>query len=1177
MIKASLLLRSKLLGGRYFFALTFFVSISLIIIFSWFRFGYIYGGGDVGLQTYDPKRIFEITKYIWWDAAAPGAVIPNSVVSAPMAFVLSLLQSAGFSSLMLQATLFFVILFLMGFGMYLVGLEIFGEEKKYYAILTGVFYMFNLYMMVQIWHRFIHTTFFLAAAFPFFYLFFKSWIKTKEYKFLLLFLLANFLGVYLYGTIAFIVTVLILLVFIYVTEALFPWRGASHFKIISIRMLVGILSWLAINFWWLSPTFDTAPAILSVQHPVNENLSTLLAISTQTIVPYSFLGINPFYLYSQADFGKIFGTYFFRALPWLSLFLLVPGFVGSLKDKRFMHWSLLAIIAIFLSKGPTSPLGYPYIFGFSNILQMGVLRNPFEKVGILLPFSYAILSTVGVSWYIEQSKKKTSRAFKLFLFVILFLILGVNLWPMWFGKMFGGNEKPAFVQIPESYKQADQLIMQQNKQGRILHLPLTNTEAASYNWQFGYSGVEPSQLLFQSLPSISHGFNQGTVDDALSALSYIFILPDHEEKILSLLQFFNVRFIVLHKDMDWRGGYLPEPIKLESRLDELSFLRKMNQFGDLVVYELKDEYFVPKIKLVNNVNYLIPTKSNYFWPWLISSNNYDLLSPLQNDAKDLLVKFGNELLASPSQVNEYKPQKIAEENLLGEMTAAKVLPDSPLYPFIRLKEKFQEIILPVEDKFFFKLTLMGKRLTESYLLKQKRSLKSIIPLLREYQYSLSKIKDDVEARSRGKEGEKEIPVNFVFSRHLATLKQIKEKASDEEKIVVEDVINGLISFMKDTSIIPYNEIVDEGGPTTEGRLISRFNIPVPGKYELLQANEQINNIYPDFLGKNRFQINNEVELLDGKLSGDFISYGDFELKAGINEVSFEPMPSLNLVHFAGSSKKENIRNLDEEIEVSSENHGSSYIDFDLSPIHGGDWYQLTFDSWIRLGNKFKVQVLQDTDQYDPRNNGDNLTSSHKDFSKDPYEDYWNHNVFNFYINPTTTKTRVRFLVDPWDGCMSYLRENEQCKNEIKKYIYEKKSQVLFNNIKVVRQLSDPVFLKAQLNKPVGLPAGEVNFIQNSAVQYSGKISMTATGFFIFNESFHPGWSLELFNGSNKITPSKRFLSNLYGNAWYIDKPGEYNFKLEFMPQRDVIKGVIVSLICFFAVLFLTFKQTFIHD
>lgn len=1156
-----------------FVAALIYAIFATVLIFSWFRHGYLYGGGDVGIPSYDPQRIFNIARFIWWDEAAPGTAVPHGLTSVPFQFVQTTLHKLGFSYEQNQAIFFWLIIFLMGYGMFLVAQNAFGKDRLTLALLSGFLYELNPYMMVQVWHRFIHNTFFLAAALPFFFLFFRSWIKEGRYSSLLLFLLVNFIAVYLYGTIAFIVTILILLLFIGGFELLFPWKGFLRSREVVFRILLGTIAWLAIHSWWLWPVLNVSPAILSSQHTVVDNLSTLVSISAQTIIPYSLLGFNPYYLYQVADFGKIFDTYFFRFIPWFSLIFIVPGFLLALKSKKFVFWALLAVAGIILAKGATSPFGYPYVFGFNNFFPLGVLRNPFEKIGIYIPFTYAILIPLGIEWYLRIKRKKLKLFLKAVTASVLFLTLVVFSWPMWLGNMFGQIDNPAYIKIPGSYIKADEYIRSQKKTGRILHLPLTINESATYNWEYGYNGVESSQLYFNSLPSISRNINLGIADDALTALSYIFLLPNSDDKILTLLQAFNVRFIVLHKDMEWLGGYLPEPQKLELSLDELNFLERRHQFEDLVLYELKDEYFNPKIELTNNIQFYLPSEENIYWPWLLAHSNVDLISPIDTNATTNSIENIAGFIVSPEFLYSYYPEEVNKENLLGEMPAAKFLPDSPFYLLVRLKEKMQILLLPERDRFVFRITLAGKRLTESYLLKKKESSKSVIPQLQEYLRILPQLKEGVKLRTSGREGEKEISINFILSRHLALLNLIQEKASDKEKEIASGVVNELVRFMKEASVSPYYQISDGKVQQFQNQLISRFNLPIAGKYELLQAHEQLQDTYPSNLSKNTFRINHEVKELKGMVDGNLISYGLLDLPAGINEISFESVSSMNLAKLTDFSKKGNITELNEEIEITSGMHDSSYIDINIDPVRGGK-YMLIFDSWIKLGDKFTVLLLQDTDPYDPTNPMKQSPPYVNEIPKDLYDNYWNSHYIKFNIKPVTSRATIRFMVSPWDDC-KYFLSWEDCQNSNNKYPYEKISKASFKNIKVIRPLANPIFLRTATTAGIVKEpqAGEVRFTQKNAVFYSGKMNVNSPGFFIFNETFHPSWELKLtqFDGS-VIFPSKKFLSNLYGNAWYIDNPGEYNFILEFTPQKKVKDGIIISMMVFGVIAIFVIRQ-----
>jgi len=141
------------------FAKLIFFLLSILITLSWFKGGLYYGGAEVGLSPYyNPARYLDIQQFIWWADVAPGALVPQFISAVPLYFILSLLQNL-FSPLILQALLFLSLLFLMGYGMYLFARFYIEKRKPIFPLIAGLFYMFNSYILVEVWHRFLYTGF----------------------------------------------------------------------------------------------------------------------------------------------------------------------------------------------------------------------------------------------------------------------------------------------------------------------------------------------------------------------------------------------------------------------------------------------------------------------------------------------------------------------------------------------------------------------------------------------------------------------------------------------------------------------------------------------------------------------------------------------------------------------------------------------------------------------------------------------------------------------------------------------------------------------------------------------------------------------------------------------------------------------------------------------------------
>jgi len=665
------------------FPFLIFIFIALILTFSWFREGFIYGGGDVGLQTYNPQRIFEISKYIWWEATAPGVTVPQALIALPFNFAFSILQSAGFNPLMLQSTFFFLILSSMGIGMYILLQFIFKDLPKKYAIFGGLFYLFNPYMMIQVWHRFVHSTFFLVAALPFLVIFWLKWIKTGKSFWLLIFLITNLFALYAFGTIAYILTIWLLLAIISFPEIIFPLQNFQTSKKIIFRFLLGFLFWVITNIWWLLPIFNISPGLLAQQHTNEETITSMVNVSRQAILPYSLQMINPFYLFNQQDFGASYLNIVVRLIPWVFVFIIFVGFIRAIKLKGLSKWPFIYLIIVLLSKGASSPFGFVYIFGMEHFFSLGILRNPFEKIGVLFPLVNTILFVIGLYFLGEFSAKKWNKQISLFLLSVIILIITFFCWPMFEGKIFGKIDKPEYVKVPGSYIEVDEWIKYdsglEKAEGKILHLPLTRNEAITYNWEHGYSGLESSALFFTSLPSISHGFNIKRIDDTLTTFYLSFNKLD-DDKILRFLQDFNVKYIVLHKDVKWEGSDVFDPAQIEEVLNKLKFLNLSFKAGDLRVYKLSRNYFKERIYLSNNIKFVYPPESSSLWPWKLS-NNEDLLTPQD---KKIFAEFSSkESLIFPKSSFIYnESSSSALFNVINQLVQNPQMVDTWLSPLV---------------------------------------------------------------------------------------------------------------------------------------------------------------------------------------------------------------------------------------------------------------------------------------------------------------------------------------------------------------------------------------------------------------------------------------------------------------------------------------------------------------
>ncbi len=1155
-----------------------FLFLSAVLIFCWFRFGHIYGGGDTGLPLYNPKVMANLSTNIWWESLAPGIPVAQGLTSVPVLYILSIPQMLGASPIFIQGLLFFTLLFLMGYGMYSLALSIFGRSNNLMALAAGVFYMFNPYMMIQIWHRFIHNSMFFVAFLPYLVMTWLLWIRKRNPIYLLLFLLVNFLAVYVYGSIAFIVTVWTLLILLTLMEAIFPWKGKKEALKLSLAFLIGFVLWLLTNSWWVIPTFNISPTLFATQHTTDDSLSTLMELSAQTTLPYTLRLINPFYLYWHADWGQIYQNLIFLITSWLFVVVTFVGFFKGLTQRKYAIWSVLFLVIIYLSKGAAPPFNFPYIFGFSHFFPLGVIRNPFEKLGILLPFIYAICFALGLGVLLTYSVKligKTKTTFLLTFFILVYIAL---LHPMFAGSLFGTLDKQNFVEVPKSYTQTNDWIKQDIKgtvtaqEGRILHLPLPTSEGAAYNWKYGYNGVDPSAAIFTSLPSIARGLDLPYVSDALSGLSLIFHKPyalNNQTVILKMLQDFNVKYIILHKDIEWLGGELYNPKETETVLDKLDFLTKEETFGDLIVYKLKDSYFSPKIILSDNVQLLYPSKKNLFWPWVFATPSAQIVNTVDGQQGNNILERANKVILLPEKSSTVKNLEVPEfQGNLDNFNNIRLLPNSPWYPLIGIKEQLSLIGESGIEQQRMRIVFAEKRLVEVYKIKRMRELgiinsktgdQLIDSLLKNYQSLLIDIFKDELMVNNITIGNQSFSIVDTFLKHMSLLEELNKSSHNEgEKEIAGEIISLINRYMVKSGLLPKYALEDENGLVKDYRQQSTFNVPFKSAYELLMIGSNVKSIYPNLLSELTFQINDINQKYQEEDKGAFASFGKKEFDSGEYQISLPRAYSVNLIPALSQWSKVGTINISDStgtIEISSGEQNVSYIEADIKPVYGKDLYLISFDLKIESGKGIRIEVNQDTDQIEKKT-GEVLLRYNNYYTPTVFDkNGWSHFEAIISLQPTTQKAKLKIQAEPWDDCLTVLGDRDKCSDQKVREVYNQPSKFLIKNIGSARLLNNDIFLTA--NMPVDItatPSGtvlEVN--KQTPSNYFGKVRIFRPTFIFFKESFNPGWELKL---DGQILPANEHLvGNLFANVWFIDKVGDYDFTLNFNPQKLINLGI----------------------
>lgn len=1130
---------------REFIVATFFLLLTSLIISIWFKDGLIYGGGDVGLPTFNPIRILNISLYPWWEAQAPGFLIPLSITSVPFEFGLSILQTLGFSNLMLQALTFFILFFLMGFGMYLFLLTLF-KRDHYLSLIGALFYLFNPYMLIQVWHRFVHTSIFFVALLPYLAIFWRKWIKEGKVRYLLIFLLINLLGSHLFGTLAFIVTLWLFLFTFTILEATIPFSDKRAFLIQIFRLGVGFVSWLLTNSWWLIPTLFIGSAQYGQQYNQDSNLVSMILISKQAILPFTFQLINHFTLYQQLDFGAIYNTFLFKLIPWLGVSVVLIGLISSLRKKQFAFFSIFTLLIIFLAKGSSTPLGNLFIWGFRHFFFIGVIRNPSEKIGILLPFLYSVLFVLGLVFIKDYLEERISKKNINFIFVFFLLPNIIFCWPIFVGKVFGNIDSPASIKVPDSYIQVNNFIKNQlvntngQDQGRILHLPLSTSEALTYNWDAGYHGTDPSVVLFDSLPSISRNMNLPKFDDPLKGLSFIFMYPysQNKDSILKALGAYNVRFIILHEDADWLTDGITSPEEIKKVLDDLPFLRKVDVSGSLSVYKLTDEYFQPKIVLSVNPDHIKSGENNSGWLFLAAGNRSLITeSPNSRISQDIYQYLGKSIIFPDKSFRYYQASGSA---LLSDTfhnsvidILNQVMQQAQSYGNINARDSIEKL-------------LSGVQLLRNILVNGQNSSANE-QILNQYQ-------DIIGGFFAGQLNFSGVllyldksMLRLVFQEQLMMLEQLKTKYGDNEKILINEMSNKIIELLIKDDFYPKSFIIDDIKIGTD-RQVFIFSIPTSSQYKIFMTKAFDPMIFDSNLIKIPFFIDGKAMELNSTLEGETLSFGEYKMEEGLHEISYPILFSKNLLDLQEIKLSQGkIENGILSLETTA--NTPSFFEIPFSGIEGEGLYHFNMEVSFPRGRSFYFQLLQDSDPLNP--NKEPIMQINQYITKEEIGEGWRNINFDTTLRMTTKSAKLRIILS---SDISILGTS---------------LSLAIRNISVQKILNNTIFLKTEnsINEE-GFDNGIIKLVHPTPISYFGEIEVEKPSFLLFKETYNPGWTLTLRNGHSVDKPKDHLIGDLYGNVWFIETPGKYSFEIKFDPIKHNTLGFWLSFVAYLLFLFL---------
>lgn len=384
---------------NHFVSLFFIVSLSLLMSRNYlFSNSFPTGTDMLGWISRTSMYTANMGSFYIWDIQSFGSVRRFSFETVLTVFNYFIKDPV----LTIKITIFFILVF-SGFNMYY--FTYYFTKRKVASIFAATVYMISQYQIGQLASGHLN----IAVAYvvtPLLFITFKNTLESGKLKSIILFAALATTTTIFIRTDVFAYSLPFLFLFL-LFVILIPFNGIGR-KTILVNFMKTIL--LSIPLIILFGASQFLPDFMGVNAPY---LS--LRFPTEQIKEYSLplygslLGIAR----EVGNMGYVGGIWWsshpFLSQPQYRLamsFLVVISFLAIFikKERIVMFFVIISLISIFFAKGPHPPLGNIYEWIFSNVPFAGLLRIP-NRWLMITYFSYAFLGGITVDYIYHKLKE----------------------------------------------------------------------------------------------------------------------------------------------------------------------------------------------------------------------------------------------------------------------------------------------------------------------------------------------------------------------------------------------------------------------------------------------------------------------------------------------------------------------------------------------------------------------------------------------------------------------------------------------------------------------------------------------------------------------------------------------------------------------------------------------------
>ena len=584
-------IQSKSKDLCYCYLICFVIIISLIV-FSWYRKGYVILRGDLSpWYVFSEKRFIDDLIDLWFKR---GPFWNSGSITVLYESIYVLFSKIGLDLGFIQIFLECLFVDIAIIGSFVLIREL-TNANCLILICSSFFYVFNIpYMQLRIFSIPYNA---FQAFLPLSLALYKLYLKYRDKKYLISFpiLSAFFLPLIALNLSMLLLYLVILMSSIFIS-ILFNFKANL---VLNINL---ILFTFLTNIYWILPYiyytfFYISQSNIMASIPAAEAWAWTSSRS-------SFLNIfwlNPFWSWRPEyipyiDFFDNPFVLFISFFPFIcaSFSLLIP------RPSTRLHIAIITLalaILVFLVKGLHEPYSNIYIailrvFPYASIL----FREPQTK---FMPLAILLISIL-ISYTLNYvySKLRNGIIKNTFIFCVFFLFLIPNI-PLFTGKAIDAKTDllpfSSYVKIPQYWFDIGQFFDMIEGNYTVLILPLNDFYQVGYKW--GYYGADSLPIRAIRKPTLYSPYGLGylyleAVDRELKLIQEIILTGNNSNILVNKLCVLNVRFILIRKDIIWNYSGIPllkerrlaSPFDIENKLKAYGFTFIKN-VGELTIYE----------------------------------------------------------------------------------------------------------------------------------------------------------------------------------------------------------------------------------------------------------------------------------------------------------------------------------------------------------------------------------------------------------------------------------------------------------------------------------------------------------------------------------------------------------------------------------------------------------------